>query len=498
MILMLILRPVALRAQETVAFYQTVEGEITADRPTQSWALNTGTNTILSVRVEAITESLDPALRILNNAGEELIANDDAAYPDVLNPLVEAITLPRAGQIQMVVSGFNGGVGAYTLTVTPGYADLAVREPFDGDNDWRPQGDALDASVTGGQLTLALEGINLEGTAVSTDLQQRTDFYAEARVASITSRGTWILGMTLRQRGENYYLVQVDSRGQWRFIVRSAGGETILRDWATHPAITPGQTLFTLAALVNGAGFDLFYNGLLLSRVNDGTVSGEGQVGLYAATENEANSQLAAQIDELTVTAPVEINGGRLFPQQLVAGDETLTVQELERRGVIPAGGQLAFNVGESFVDSAVAGVAQQGLGRGVPFRYFALATTATLVVNGGSGTAGCGLLLRTTGENEYMVAYVDNTGAYGVSQRSGNQFAPGIFRDAAGLDALQPNRLLIVVLSDVLHFYVNGIYAGALEIEAVDGTVGNALINFDPLNTTCQFADTWLWSWTE
>ncbi|MBC7872134.1 MAG: hypothetical protein H7Y09_14910 [Chitinophagaceae bacterium] len=378
--------------------------------------------------------------------------------------------------------------------MTPGYSVVLARDPFDEIGNWQTQSDVLDVSVSRGELVLSLEGIGEVGIASDDTASLPVELYAEVRVSQVTSRNLWIVGMTLRQTNDDYYLFALDNRGQWRFSLKSGGQEQVLRDWSTHPAIVAGQLPFTLGTLVNGVGFDLFYNGALLGHINDDTILDAGQIGLYVETEEAIGSQMTANFDDFAITQPLDINGAFIAAERLISGDTSLTVQELERRHVIPSGGQLAFTIPESFVDSALQGIAQQGLGRGVTFRNFVLETTATLTSSG--GTAGCGLLLRSTDENNYMIAYIDNSGAYGISARQDTVFNPGLFHQGNGMDVLRPNRLMVIVHDDLLHYYVNNFYQGSLAIDPVDGAVGNVLINFDVANSTCQFANTWLWFW--
>ncbi len=489
----LVLSVVPTFAQDALPFFTPVTGEITIGA-TQAWTFSAGAGAFISVFVEATTEGFDPFLQLLNSDSEEVISNDDLYYPGNRNALLEGITIPRTGQYQVIVSGFAGSVGTYQLTMTPGYSVVLARDSFDEIGNWQAQSDSLNVRVSGGELALLLEGIGEVGIASADAGSLPEDFYTEVRVSQVTSRNLWIVGITLRQTDDDYYVFAVDNRGQWRFSLKSGGQEQILRDWSTHPAIVAGQLPFTLGTLANGVGFDLFYNGALLGHINDETITTAGQIGLYVETEEAVGSQATVNFDDFAITQALDINGVYVVPERLITGDTTLTVQELERRHVIPAGGQLAFTIPESFVDSAIQGVAQQGLGRGVTFGNFVLETTVTLTSSG--GTAGCGLLLRSTEESNYMVAYLDSSGAYGISERRGDLFNPGLFYEGDGLDVLRPNRLLVIVQGDLLHYYVNNIYQGALTIEPVDGAVGNVLINFDLANSTCQFANTWLWFW--
>jgi hypothetical protein len=199
----------------------------------------------------------------------------------------------------------------------------------------------------------------------------------------------------------------------------------------------------------------------------------------------------------LLITVPADFNGSPIVPQRIIIEDSTVIARELERRHLIPGGGQLVWNVEESFTEKGTPGVGRLPLVSGVNYRNFALGTTMTFAAPlDGTSIAGCGLYVRGVGETDYMAVYLDSYGAYGVSQRVGDTFLPGLYYESDGR-MFQPTNSLVVTLNEtVLHLIVNGYYAGSLEINPVDGEVGNLVINFDPLSTSCQFSNTWLWSW--
>lgn len=480
--------------------YVPAAGQITSDAPAQVWTFYAQAESPVSIVVEATAREFDPTLQILDPEGRVLLANDDYNYPATRDSLVEAITIPRMGTYQVVVRGFNNSTGTYRLTMTPGYSRVAARDVFDTTGNWQIVNDTGALVFADGAAQLSAEGIQQTGLAVDLNSPALENFYIEARVAGITARNNWVVGLVLRYRADGYTLFAINSQGQWRVIAVEGEAERILRDWTQHPAILPGETSFTLSAFVNGAGIDLFFNNQIIGQVNDSISAQAGQIGLMVTTANALSSQVSARFDDLGVTQPLLINGSRVFPQRLIQGTQTQIVRDLERRGLIPTGGQLVLNVSESFVNSVRPGVILQALGRGVNFGNFVLATTATLAPTGRSGISGCGLLVRSASDTDYTVAYVDNSGAYGISQRSGDTFQPGIYTENAAFVNVEPNtnQLLIIAVDEVLHYYVNGRYAGTLQVAQVAGQVGNALVNFDPGDNTCQFANTWLWRWGE
>jgi len=49
---------------------------------------------------------------------------------------------------------------------------------------------------------------------------------------------------------------------------------------------------------------------------------------------------------------------------------------------------------------------------------------------------------------------------------------------------------------NDQLLYYVDGNFSGSMTNTVVEGGVGNAVVNFDPIRTSCKFTDTWVWNW--
>jgi hypothetical protein len=169
-------------------------------------------------------------------------------------------------------------------------------------------------------------------------------------------------------------------------------------------------------------------------------------------------------------------------------------VRELEHRHLIPAGGEMALTVEESFVESSRPGVHPFMLGRGAVYTNFVLAATVSWQALD-EGATGCGLIFRAADESHYTLAYVDQTGGYGVSQREGDTFHPGIFGENSEW-AAGTRHLLVIANGDTVHYYVDGSYVGTLDNDVAEGAVGNAVVNFDPIHTSCQFDDTWVWRW--
>lgn len=477
------------RAQDGLELYAPVEGRLSAGE-TQDWTFGARDGQVLSFSAQGT--GVDPQISILTPDGDVLISNDDYDYPASRDALLEAVTLPRTATYTLRVSAVSGA-GSYRLTMLPGYAQIARLDNFNGEGGWQPQGTAADnplsVETTDGRLVLALDGIAVSGTATDGRAAAQTDSFAQVGVA-ITSGGGWTAGISARQQSDGtYYAGRVSHEGLWQLIAVEGGAERVLRDWTPHPAITAGETTFTLGLLVNGDGLELFYNGVFVGKTTDSALRVGGQIGVLAGTANEIGGSVRAAFDNLLVTIPLGV-----FPQALIPASPQAMVTELQRRRVIPAEGSMALLVESSSAQDVRAGVSRFMLGRGATFNTFALGTRVSSTVGQG-GVGGCGLILRSLDDAHYVVAYLDSGGGYGLSQRAADVFQPGLFGENAAWGG-GSHALLVVVRDTQMDYYVDGQHVGRLPVEAAAGSVGNAVVNFDPVTTVCTFEDTWLWTW--
>lgn len=475
--------------------FAPVTGELDAGA-VDDWTLTASAGEVLSFVVEPTDGDLDPVLTLLTNDGDQLISNDDARYPDDLAPVIEALTIPATGVYTVQVGAFGETSGAYALNVLRGYSQLDDRREFDSLMDWS-------VTVGAGQMRLSAEALELtlspgEFRAVAVDgiTQAAENFSAQVAIAGVTGTDGWIVGMTLRQQdADNYYALQISDRGQWRFTSQMDGTETILSDWVAHPAIAAGRSDFTLGVMTVRGGFDFFYDGLLIGHLGEVTLTEPGQIGVLVGTEI-AGSTTSARFDSLITTVPYQFDDEPLLPEQVLTSDGAAMTQQLQRRLLIPADGEMMLTVPESAAEYSNPGVQRFTIGGGLTFENFALGTTMssrTLT----EGLAGCGVFFRADEADDmrYTLAYVDTSGAYGLSPREGDEFSPGIYGenpDFGGGD----HHLLIIADGSTLLYYIDGQYVGRLDSSPAVGTIGNAVVNFEGVNTTCRFTNTWLWRW--
>jgi hypothetical protein len=483
------------QAQGTLQPFQPVEGRITPGS-SQDWTFTVADGAIISLVARATSGDLDPVITLRNRANTVIIHNDDYDYPANQDAVLEAITLTRRDTYTVTVSGFGDTAGSYLLTMQPGFADMAVDGVFDTSADWRGASDDLVIDSGADQLALLLAERQQRGAALySAPLPEA--FYAQADVLEVSGREGWFVGMTFRaQDTDNYYLYEIDHRGQWRVVAHASGQDRVLRDWTTHPAITAGHTSFRISVLARGTSLEFFYNDLLLGRINDSALAEPGHIGLSVATTGAVDPETIARFAALRVTTPLDAYGEPVIPHQIIVSNNANNmIQDLQRRGLIPTQGRLSLTIQQSSASLNRPGINEILLGGGQTFRNQAVGTSVSWQSQQ-DGAVGCGLILRAQDRTHYTLAYIDQTGGYGISRRADDTFEPGLHGQNPALAGLTSHHLLIIADEDTLHYYINGELAGSTQTPAVEGALGSATVNFEPIPTTCQFTDTWLWSW--
>ncbi|MCA0453353.1 MAG: hypothetical protein LCI00_05205 [Chloroflexi bacterium] len=476
-----------------------VSGQITASN-TELWIFNAVEGEVLSFSARNVSGNLDPQITITNSRGDVIIENDDYDYPESQNALLEAITIPRTDTYTVTVSGVGGSSGEYALTMLNGFSQTAWDDNFNGDLVWQdvneaPTDSAFTVAADSGQLVLAIIGAETRGVAVNPNQDEFVDFYATVKVNVSSGPDGWTVGMTLRQQDpEHYYLLNVRSRGEWRFIRHENGTDITIRDWTVHPALANSTGSFSLGAMVSEAGFDFFYNNVLFGRLSDTALLDAGNIGLSIQTGSSLSSQITAAFDDLLVSVPTLSEGERIIPLRITVGQPAVVTRDIQRQALISATGQLSLTVPESFVESSRPGVERVPLARGAVYGNMALGTTVSWEAVS-DGQTGCGLILQAQDDTNYTLAFIDRTGAYGVSQRQGDTFHAGIFAENPALTGTQ-HALVVIVRADQILYYVDGFYGGSMTIDAAAGAIGNAVVNFEPIRTSCSFRDTWVWNW--
>ena len=492
LLLVFVAAPAAAQPVDDLPPFSSVTGDLAAGA-SEAWTFTAVDGEVLSLVAEG-AGGLDPALTLFSETGAVLFENDDYDYPQSTTAVLQGITMPFTGSYTVRVSAFDDTAGTYTLARYRGFAGLSVADGLLG-GTWEADNDALMVEPSGGRLALSLEEGNLSAFAVNGGAARLSDFYAQVSVAVQAGSPGWAVHMTGRQQSaESYYQLSVNHQGFWR-LQRRAGSEVILlQDWISHPAIEPGTPTFALGFLANGPGLDVFYNGSLLRHFVDDTLP-DGIIALGIESVPALESEVTVTFSDLVVTAPLTATGDQpLMVKRMILDGPLEMALALEHRQTIPAGGALAFNVPQSSVQSASAGVSQIGLATDSTFSNLVMSTEVTLPP-APSNLSGCGIYLRAGEGERYLLAYLDQTGAYGLSERQGEAFLPGVFGQI-DVSTGSTRQLIVVARGDVVFLYVDGRYVGQVQTALQAGGVGNAAVNFEPGATTCSFTNTWLWAW--
>jgi hypothetical protein len=102
----------------TVTTGQTVSGNVSVGS-SESWTFSGTAGQIVTIAVNAGTPAtLDPTVTLFGPLGTQLAFNDDIVFGVNLNALIQNFTLPETGTYRIVVAGFAGTGGPYTLTLT--------------------------------------------------------------------------------------------------------------------------------------------------------------------------------------------------------------------------------------------------------------------------------------------------------------------------------------------------------------------------------------------
>ncbi|MFN8378607.1 MAG: hypothetical protein U0452_08045 [Anaerolineae bacterium] len=479
-------------AQESLTFNTPVRGEVTPGQSeTRTFSGKAGQ--VISLLVNS-AGTLDPVLTLLNADGAPILTDDDFAWPEAGDSLLQAVTLPYTGRYSIQVSGFDNTAGQYTLTISEGYAIVQESLPLDSAQGWTSMASSLQVQSTDAGLMLTMRGVRTSEAAFGVPAES-ADLAAFVDVVNVTNPSGWVAGLALRRVGDAYNAVQINSEGRWRFVRIEGDEQTVIRDWTSHPAIVAGQSSFRLGAFAKGSAFDFFYDGAFIGSASDDTLAEPGEAGLVAGTISSVQAETRATFANLTLTRPLQVDGQMPIPQQVVVGDGTTMAQSLSRRHVVQGDGQMMLTVPEASVNYARPGVNRLMLGQGTEFGDFAYGGTVR-INQLTSGQSGCGLVVRYSGETDYALAWLDGQGAYGLSQRAGDEFAPGLYGENSDLDPTAPHQLLVIASDHILYFYVDGLSAGQLEVPSTQGEVGAAVVNFEGIDTTCTFFNLWLWRW--
>ena len=491
--LLLILTP--LTAQDTrIRLGDVIEASLAPDE-THLYSFVALELTLLSIRVEALSDSLDPRFDLVDSAQRLIIENDDYDYPNTLDAVVQALVLNSNSTYTIRVSGHGGSGGDYRLSLLPGFDRLHLRDTVMDKANWQVAYSDTTLDISESSLfAVELEGFARTGIVLGQHLPQEQDVYFEASFDTVTSPVDWKVGLVFRYKSpEDYYRVVLSKSGFWR-VERILEGELVpVRNWTTHPAIVAGEPDFRLGILASGRHFDMVYNGQVVGSASDTAEPQPGALGLVMRTDERAGGLTSLAVRQTLLTLPTRVDGQILLPQRILERRDYLMALDLARKQLVPAGHSVSFVQRESSVRHVRPGVTRISIASDRQYEQFALGASLR-VGTADDSNGGCGLFFHFNNDTHYSLAYMTRQGDFGVSRRSGDGFEPGIYGKRAPPE--DPEQYLLIIAQDeILHFYLDEEYAGSMPSQPRVGSIGIAVVNYEPVETSCRFENLWLQS---
>ena len=484
----------AFAQDKTLVLGSQVENTLSPNE-THRYSLTILELTLVSFRVQALSESLDPQLAIYDGSGELVISNDDFDFPDSLDALIQAFVIPKSDRYTVAVSGFKGTSGPYRLQLLPGY-DV----PVNADSkllldDWKVVNRRAEVRQAGSdRLAVEVDGLATTAVMLGARFRQELDTYFEVQFDNVSSADDWQVGLAFRYaRPDLHSRVLLNKRGFWRMERVDEGDIVVVRNWGTHPAIVPGESKFRLGIMASGQHFDIVYNGQIVGMISDKQTAATGNVGIAMRTADAVGSRLSFAVTDATMTIPTRVDDRPIVPDQLLARSYHVMDNVLARQQLIPVDGEFKLLLPQSSVRRRLAGVTSYLVGSGLRFAEFAIGAKVSYEM-GKEANGGCGIFFHYQDEERYQLAYVTAEGDYGVSLRDGDVFAPGVYVNRPA-PKQHEHDMLLVVYEGTIHYYVDNQHIGQLATETSPGNVGIAVVNFATVNTSCVFEDFWVLS---
>ncbi len=490
----LLLQGWTLRAQDTViSIGDSVEGELLPGESLH-YSLTVRALTLLSFRVEALDDQLDPQLEVLDAAGDLVIENDDFAYPTTREAIVQAFVVPNTAEYMLVVSGFDASGGKFRLHVLPGYDRLTLRDTAMDPQNWQVVHSEAEVGL-GASTVFAVDMTGLGRSALiqGARFPSQRDFYFELAFDYVSAVNNWQVGLIFHyQAPDRYHRLLLSKTGYWRMEHFAGGNVKLLQDWATHPVIVPGQAAFRLGVLVAGQHIDVVYDGQVIGTAWDAGEVEPGGVGIALKTDETYGGLMSFAVLGAQMTVPTRLVDGATAPRRLLTRRAYLMAQSLARQQLAPGDGEIKLTLPESAARHSRPGVTRVPIASDWAFAQFALGAEVD-IERRTDGNGGCGIVFHYGNDEYYSLAYVTGAGDYGVARRDGAGFEPGIYgRRTAPDDATR--QLLLIVSDEGITYYVDEVYAGSLPSQPRIGGLGIAVVNYESVDTTCYFADLWLY----
>ncbi len=478
---------------------ETVHGQLDDVNPTDLWTFEGHAQQPIALLARTTSGDLDPVLQVYGPDGV-LIAENDDMDSLVRDAGLEALTLPADGEYTVHVTRYlaEGGQtsGTYALTLTPGFARVALHETFEaGSASWvTADGAALPLSFGGLKLRVDEPGASVIGFPPQAQDYGELYVQAEARLRSAAPYAE--IGLAVYAQGaarSRAYVFRVNTDAQWSVARRDETGEFVLRPWVSHSALS-GES-WRLAVLARADHLELFANGVRLGNVPiDEQLVPRGAAGLYVGSRADRFDVVSVLFDDVLVTTRLgsTYEGLPLALRTWETPNFPEVVAELAASGHVFPAETHALYLPEKQIAEQKRDARFELLGSEMAiYDNFIFSARVGLYTSGESDA--CGLVFRWEDEANFDLVYIDALGGFGVVESRAGALPLNVY-DRSSPPLVQPVRLIAVVQGESVALYLNGALVTQEQIEAGVGRVGVALLNYETARTDCYWTDIWVW----
>ena len=487
---------------------QTATGNIGDVTPEQRWAFNATAGQRLSVRMQATSGSLEPALELLDASGKLLATGRVAS---LRNATIDAFPIPKTATYTIRATRSSGLTsGAYAVTVLPGFSYLLLNNPGSANTPFHLWSDPTAvAHFADGRLELQLVAENAITYSATVDrFGIYQDLYVQATAHPKVPNTYWQAGLLFRAAKRDgaiqFYVFFINSDGKWKVAISQPTGLKAIQDWTALP--DKPQADATIGVLVKGNTFTPFYNGQSLGDLTDNTFADGGAFGVAVGTSAAPNNNTQVQFDNVLVTLPADesANAPIVIPDKLASWQRTedAILAELQQTHLVPNGGKLGLELKDKAfaTNNGALGIQYQPLAESMSFTD--LVYSADVTWESSNDNVGCALELRAADDNNFTIVYLDRKGGYGfrqVSAKDSKDSAPPMYYNLS--DAIikankGTNRVTVVALGNSLIVYINGTLVVTSNVRQIAGGVRIAAYNYQQASSLCQFTNLWLRSY--
>lgn len=312
------------RAQQTLSFgdLTVVQGTLDAATPEAVYTADCFTGGVGSVYVETTAGNLETTIAVQSATGQPIAAGGVIAHNPNIS-VAEAFVMPPGTGCSIRLSAAAGTSGSYVLRLQPGYAEVAVSDPFDGMGgplalEWEPYtSDTMEVHIVGQQLQIQVFTENLIGWVTpSATAPAWTDLYIQADVQVDTSASYYEYGFLLDtdEDAETFYNLSFSSDSDWSLYYFS-GEWNEVQPWTVSAAVNGADPQPRIAVWHHGDTFEVYFNNEFVGSVTDATgFADEGTIALAAATTADQADMVTVSFDNLVITQPYPVPGTTTLP----------------------------------------------------------------------------------------------------------------------------------------------------------------------------------------